>query len=90
MKTTIDAAGRLVIPKKLREQAGLTPGIQLEVRFRDGHIEVEPADGYVRLEERDGFLVGVPQGPAPVITNEDVQRMLDEDRASRGFLQAED
>ncbi len=42
MKTTIDAAGRLVIPKKIREEAGLKPGTALDVRVRDGVIEIEP------------------------------------------------
>lgn len=31
MKTTIDKAGRVVIPAALREKAGLTPGTELEV-----------------------------------------------------------
>lgn len=43
MKTTIDAAGRLAIPKAIREQAGLRPGIELDVRLSDGVVEIEPA-----------------------------------------------
>ena len=31
MKTAIDAAGRLVVPKALREQFHLTPGSELEI-----------------------------------------------------------
>ena len=52
MKTTIDAAGRLVIPKRLRDEAGLTTGKELEVRCRDGRIEVAPAESTVRLDRR--------------------------------------
>jgi AbrB family looped-hinge helix DNA binding protein len=40
MRTTIDAAGRLVVPKPLREQLGFAPGIELEVQAVDGHLEV--------------------------------------------------
>jgi AbrB family looped-hinge helix DNA binding protein len=61
MRTTIDAAGRLVIPSAVRRQAGLRPGMPLEVRWRDGRIEIEPAPLLVRLERRGRLLVAVPQ-----------------------------
>ena len=40
MRTTIDAAGRLVIPKPLREQLGFVPGMELELDAVDGRLEV--------------------------------------------------
>jgi AbrB family looped-hinge helix DNA binding protein len=40
MRTTIDTAGRLVVPKPLREQLGFAAGTELEVRAVDGHLEV--------------------------------------------------
>lgn len=41
MKTTIDKAGRLVIPKRLRDRAGFQPGVELDVRFNeDGALEI--------------------------------------------------
>lgn len=40
MRTTIDMAGRLVVPKPLREQLGFTAGTELELRAIDGHLEV--------------------------------------------------
>lgn len=55
MKTTIDASGRLVIPKALRDQLGLVPGA-VEV-VADGaalRVEAIAQDG---LEEWDGRLV---------------------------------
>jgi AbrB family looped-hinge helix DNA binding protein len=36
MKTTIDKAGRVVIPAAIRERAGLTPGALIDVRVGDG------------------------------------------------------
>ena len=35
MRTTIDRAGRVVIPKPLRESAGLRPGTELSVEYRE-------------------------------------------------------
>jgi AbrB family looped-hinge helix DNA binding protein len=40
MRTTIDAAGRLVVPKPLRDELGFAPGTELEVEAVDGHLEV--------------------------------------------------
>src|SRR5437870_6379036 len=60
MRTTIDRAGRIVIPAELRRQAGLQPGMQIEIDLRDGRIEIEPAPIRVRLERRGPFLVAVP------------------------------
>lgn len=56
MRTTIDAAGRVVIPKQLRQAAALEAGQELEIVERDGRIEIEPVSVTVRLRERDGFL----------------------------------
>jgi len=84
MKTTIDAAGRVVIPKKLREEACLKPGMELDVRCTDGHIEIQPAEVPTHLEWRDGFLVAVADGPMPVLTAELVAETLEEIRNERG------
>jgi AbrB family looped-hinge helix DNA binding protein len=40
MRTTIDAAGRLVVPKPLREELGFSAGTEVEVTAVDGHLEV--------------------------------------------------
>jgi AbrB family looped-hinge helix DNA binding protein len=60
MKATIDKAGRLVIPRQLRDAVGLAPGYRVEVLVDGGGIRVEPlaAEGFV---EEDGFLV-IPAG----------------------------
>ena len=36
MKTTIDKAGRVVIPAMIRERVGLTPGVEIDVRVSEG------------------------------------------------------
>ena len=43
MKITIDSAGRIVIPKSIRVRLGLEAGGVVNVRERDGLLELEPA-----------------------------------------------
>lgn len=84
MKTTMDSAGRLVIPKEIRREARLAPGTPLEVRWRDGRIEIEPAPAPVRLQRRGRLLVAVPRKKTPRLTPETVEQTrskLLEDRA---------
>ncbi|MCA1670971.1 MAG: AbrB/MazE/SpoVT family DNA-binding domain-containing protein [Actinobacteria bacterium] len=62
MRTTIDKAGRLVIPKQLRDHLGLRPGT-VEVVADGAALRVEPiADA--DLSEHEGRLVIPPSGVA--------------------------
>ncbi|WP_300007973.1 AbrB/MazE/SpoVT family DNA-binding domain-containing protein [Pseudonocardia sp.] len=80
MRTTIDAAGRVVIPKQLRESAALQPGQELEIIERDGRIEIEAVSAPMRLVERDGFLAAeVDAEPGP-LTADDVRDILERTR----------
>lgn len=74
MKTSIDAAGRLVIPKELRREAKLLPGTELEIRWRQGLIEIEPVPLPVKLKKRGRFLVAMPDQPIEQLTSESVER----------------
>ena len=65
MRTTIDGAGRVVVPKALRQAVGLLAGAEVEMRATDGRIEMEPAPLEVRLEREGGLLVAVPVRPVP-------------------------
>ena len=55
MRATIDKAGRLVIPKPLRDHLGLRPG-EVEVSAEGSGLRIEPIAGDA-LEERGGRLV---------------------------------
>lgn len=57
MKTTIDAAGRLVVPKSLREQFHLTPGSEIEIESAGDGVIIRPADRAPPLVDRAGVLV---------------------------------
>jgi AbrB family looped-hinge helix DNA binding protein len=78
MRITIDPAGRIVIPKALREAAGLRPGVELEITENHGQIQIEVASHPVRLVERDGFMAAEVEGDegAP-LTVEEVRDLLD-------------
>jgi len=56
----MDPAGRLVIPAEIRREAAIQPGAPLEVRWRDGVIEIEPQPIDVTLERRGRLLVARP------------------------------
>ncbi len=60
--TTIDAAGRIVIPKRIREAAGLVPGETLSIRVRDGRVEIEPAPRAIKISKRGAVRVAHGQG----------------------------
>ncbi|MBW3640486.1 MAG: AbrB/MazE/SpoVT family DNA-binding domain-containing protein [Actinobacteria bacterium] len=78
MRTTIDKAGRLVIPKELREGVGLRGGGEVEISLDGAALRVEPVASD-RLVERSGRLV-VAAADAP-FGDEDVQRLRDADQA---------
>jgi len=76
MRTTIDKAGRLVIPKQLRDRLGLQPG-EVEVTADGAALRVEPVATDAVVEE-SGFLV-IPATGAR-LTDEDVQTLRDADQ----------
>lgn len=77
MKTALDAAGRIVIPKPLRQALGLKPGQELEIRAGDGRLEIEVAATPMRLQKRGKGMVAVPQGKLPSLTADEVREALE-------------
>jgi AbrB family looped-hinge helix DNA binding protein len=76
MRGTIDKAGRLVIPKPLRDRLGLRPG-SVELTADGSGLRVEPIAG-TEVEERNGRLVIPPAGST--VTDADVQALRDADQ----------
>jgi AbrB family looped-hinge helix DNA binding protein len=80
MKTTIDGAGRVVIPKPIREAAGLKPGTGLRIEYRDGKIEIERKSLKSRLVSKGSVLVvSIPGAPKMSVeeTNEWIRKARD-------------
>jgi AbrB family looped-hinge helix DNA binding protein len=77
MKATIDRAGRIVVPKSLRQALRLKPGQSLEIRAGDGRLEIEVASTPMQLKRRGKGLVAVPATKLPVLTAEEVRDTLE-------------
>lgn len=77
MKSTIDAAGRIIVPKAMRDALGLTPGQILEIRAGDGRLEIEVASTSMQLKKRGKGAVAVPAMKLPALTAEQVRDTLE-------------
>ena len=64
---TIDASGRLVIPKDVRSRHGLTPGSRLLLTEEDDHLVLIPQTTEATTVEKAGILVisGIIEGEWP-------------------------
>lgn len=81
MHVSIDSAGRVVVPKPLRDELGLSPGTPLEIDVVDGHLELSALHEPARL-------VAGPNGPMMAatgtpLTDEEVRRTLEAVREHR-------
>ena len=54
---TIDGAGRLVVPKPVRERLRLVAGTRLHITEEDDRLVLSPERPEPRLVEQDGYLV---------------------------------
>ena len=80
MRSAIDSAGRVVIPKPLRARLGLDQGRVVEIRERDGRIEIEPAATPMSLARRGGGPVAVPERKLPPLTDALVRETIERTR----------
>jgi AbrB family looped-hinge helix DNA binding protein len=81
MKTTIDKAGRVVIPAAIRERAGVRPGTELEVTLDDEGIRLRRAVPPPRLVEVRGRWVARPAIAAEELTPLDIGALIAEERS---------
>jgi AbrB family looped-hinge helix DNA binding protein len=78
MRATIDAAGRLVVPKRLRDELGFAPGMELELEAVDGRLEVA-APSRVRVEQGPRG-VRFTAGETDSLTTEQVRELIERGR----------
>ncbi len=80
MKATLDNFGRIVIPKKIREDFNLKPGNLIRIEEGKEEILLTPVEEEPTLVEKDGVLVftGIP--------TEDIENQVDTIRKQRSHL----
>jgi AbrB family looped-hinge helix DNA binding protein len=77
MEATIDQVGRILVPKALREQLGLTPGSTVDLSLYGDGLHLSPAGRTAMLERHDGRLVAVSETR---VTDDDVFGLIDSTR----------
>ena len=80
MRTTIDRAGRLVIPRAIRDRIGLADGGEVELELDGASVRIEPVTGRDLKEERG--LLFIPATGTPV-TGAAIRELIDADRHGR-------
>ena len=81
----IDKAGRIVVPKKMRDALHLTPGTRLRVERSGDRLVLEPSSGDAQLLIRGGVPLIFPadRTSAPMLTNEMVSELIEQGRLKR-------
>src|SRR5215471_8168031 len=75
----IDKAGRIVLPKQIRERFRLRPGSNLELDECPEGLVLRPVDQRPSMIQKDGFWVHLGKAPRGF----DWDRLVDEDRDQR-------
>ena len=77
MRSTIDQAGRVVIPAALREELGWLGGEEIEIEVTDGTVSISPVAVKMTLVETDAGVVAVPETELPPLTEDVVRKTRD-------------
>lgn len=77
---TIDKAGRVVLPKPVRDALQISPGDSLELESSEDHIILRPAKGRARMYKKQGVWVLHGDAPLPASAVEDTIRKVRRER----------
>ena len=79
-RLTIDGAGRVVIPKPLRDELDLAPGDTLDLETAGESITLRPTRGTAPLTKEKGVWVFRIGRPLPASVADDVVERIRDDR----------
>jgi AbrB family looped-hinge helix DNA binding protein len=82
-KLTLDKAGRVVIPKPLRDELQLGPGDTLELESSGEQITLRPVRGTMPLQKEHGIWVYRTGNPLPESVIDNTIREIREERDQR-------
>jgi AbrB family looped-hinge helix DNA binding protein len=77
-KLNLDKAGRVVIPKSLRDHLRITPGDTLEIDLDEDRITLRPVRAKARLIKKSGIWVYAGELP-----EESIPELIDREREAR-------
>lgn len=82
---SIDKAGRIVVPKAVRDELHLTPGTVLRLEISGERLILTPAVREAHLTIENGTPLVVPADPsaAPILTTEMVNEIIGRGRLER-------
>lgn len=80
MRTTIDKAGRVVIPAALRNRAGLIAGAEIEITVDEFGVRLERVAPGPRLVKVGRRTVARPTVAADIRPGIDVAALIEEER----------
>jgi AbrB family looped-hinge helix DNA binding protein len=80
METTIDKAGRVVIPAEVRAKAGLKPGTLLEVLVDDFSVRLVRKVARPELVRRGRRLVAMPKVHPKDVPQVNIAQLVEEER----------
>ena len=78
--TSIDKAGRILIPKPVREALRLEPGDSLDVHVSGDEITLRPVRQTIPIQKEDGVWVYRSDRPAKGVS---IRDLIEEDRDER-------
>jgi AbrB family looped-hinge helix DNA binding protein len=80
VRLTIDKAGRIVIPKALREELHLEPGDALDLETAGEHITLRPVRGTGPLIKEHGVWVYRAGHPLPAAATDEILKQIRTER----------
>ena len=82
MTITIDNAGRVVIPKEIRDRLNLFPGTELELALVEDEINLKASSNIPALREKKGMLVFDGNSKSEIDVAEFINQQRDRQAAS--------